>query len=624
MKLRAVENKARLAAALFVVALFLVIGLSLALYSQSRQELAAHRLKNGRIEAALLAARLPGRADDAALAHALRANDISGAAAIYSPGGEMIARASTLDHSREPFDSLLRGRAERPSVASEAGPSPGSAIAWSSGNFDVVEVSIEGGRSLVLAIPATATTPSLIVYLFSYQIIALIFGLGLAIFLIRLMLRPYRRIVEAAHGSPVRPSTARSESEFVVETFQALIDQLQDNERELARLHDLERKRAEKSERFNERLIANIPSGLVAINATGLVTSANVLAQEIFGALEPSGQAATVTANSNELHTLAIDYRAFFTDSPRLIELVGECLSRGSAFRREQVEVARTDGTTRHLGLSISPVIDFVHNVEGALCLMTDITEVLDLRERMKLQEGLANLGEMAAGLAHEFKNSLATIHGYIQLIDTEGKNPLSPAERHRTLDAMLSEIRLLASLITDFLNFARPQQLILSEVSLRSIIDDCVEEVRPSLAASGIRVVVRGRFAELAGDESMLRRAFVNLLRNGAEAIDEGSAERLIEVTGSIDIGTGRYAHVTIRDTGSGISPKDLPRIFIPFYTTKSRGYGIGLAIVQKILVVHGGDVFVEHSDEAGTTFHCRLPLFQAPSVKEKYQAVN
>jgi signal transduction histidine kinase len=165
---------------------------------------------------------------------------------------------------------------------------------------------------------------------------------------------------------------------------------------------------------------------------------------------------------------------------------------------------------------------------------------------------------------------------------------------------------------------------LILSQVSLRSVIDDCIDEVRPGLDASGITVAVRGRFADLAGDESMLRRAFVNLLRNAAEAIDPESGERLIEVTGSIDTGTGRYAHVTIRDTGSGISSKDLPRIFIPFYTTKSRGYGIGLALVQKILVVHGGDVFVERSDESGTVFHCRLPLFQAYPVKEKYQAVN
>ena len=95
----------------------------------------------------------------------------------------------------------------------------------------------------------------------------------------------------------------------MVETFQALIAQLQDNERELARLHELEKKRAEKSERFNERLIANIPSGLVAINSSGVVTSANVLAQEIFGAPEPGRQPAMATANSNELFSLAIDYR---------------------------------------------------------------------------------------------------------------------------------------------------------------------------------------------------------------------------------------------------------------------------------------------------------------------------
>ncbi|HYP25222.1 MAG TPA: ATP-binding protein [Blastocatellia bacterium] len=613
MKLRAVENKARLATALFVVALFLVIGLTLALYSQSRQELAVQRLRTARVEASLLAATLPDRVDDAALAGALQSSEIDGAAALYAPSGELVARASTLDRHREPESSWLGSR---------RGGRPNSSAAWTEQNFHIVEIPIQGRGLLVLARPVAGTTSPLIVYLFSYQIIALVFGLALAIILIRWLLRPYRRIVEAAQGSPVRPSAAKSESEFVVETFQALVGQLQENERELAHLHDLERKRAEKSERFNERLIANIPSGLVAISASGMVTSANVLAQEIFGAPEPSRQSAT--ANSNELYPLAVDYRSFFTAAPGLIGLVGECLSRGTAFRREEVDVIHPDGTSRHLGLSISPVIDSLHNVEGALCLMTDITEVLDLRERMKLQEGLAHLGEMAAGLAHEFKNSLATIHGYIQLFDIQGANPLTPEDRHRTLDAMMTEIKLLTSLITDFLNFARPQQLSLSQVSLRSIIDDCIEEVRPGLDAAGVSIEVRGRFADLAGDESMLRRAFVNLLRNAAEAIEPESEERLIEVTGSIDTGTGRYAHVTIRDTGGGISSKDLPRIFIPFYTTKSRGYGIGLALVQKILVVHGGDVFVERSDESGTVFHCRLPLFQASPVKEKYQAVN
>src|SRR5215208_177436 len=111
-----------------------------------------------------------------------------------------------------------------------------------------------------------ATSPS-IIYIFSYQIIALIFGLGLMFFIVRWLLRPYRRMVEAAQSSPIHASSAKSESEFVVETFQALVEQLQTKERELAQLHALERSRAERSERLSERLIASIPSGLVTVDS---------------------------------------------------------------------------------------------------------------------------------------------------------------------------------------------------------------------------------------------------------------------------------------------------------------------------------------------------------------------
>jgi two-component system sensor histidine kinase HydH len=107
-----------------------------------------------------------------------------------------------------------------------------------------------------------------------------------------------------------------------------------------------------------------------------------------------------------------------------------------------------------------------------------------------------------------------------------------------------------------------------------------------------------------------MLRRAFVNLFRNAAEAISSVAPVKLIEISGAVDRGGTRYAHVRIRDTGEGIPSENLQHIFIPFFTTKSRGYGIGLALVQKIVIAHSGSVSVERSDASGTTFHCRLPL--------------
>jgi len=459
----------------------------------------------------------------------------------------------------------------------------------------------------------------ILIYVFSYQIIALVLGIGLVFLLIRWLLRPYRRMVEAARGSPVRASSAISEGEFVAQTFQALVEQLQANERELAQLHELERRRAERSERFSERLIANIPSGLITIDSKGIVTSVNAHAMKIF-VNEPSTRSMQARQiHTGELLSPIVDYRSFFSSSPRMTAMISECLDKATTFRREEVALALPGGRARRVGLSVSPICDASQNVEGALCLMTDITEVIELRERMKLKDNLANLGEMAAGLAHEFKNSLATIHGYVQLLEAQSVGKASGADRRVTLDASLNEVRLLSKLVTDFLNFARPQDLNLVTVDLRSIVEACVREIRPQLTIHSIELTVEGEFPHLAGDESLLRRAFINLLRNAAEAIDPHSLKKAIVITGVIDSGPDRrYTHVRIADTGSGISPEDLPRVFIPFFTTKSRGYGIGLALVQKILVGHGGDVSVERSDSAGTVFDCRLPLLDpTPTVK-------
>jgi signal transduction histidine kinase len=174
--------------------------------------------------------------------------------------------------------------------------------------------------------------------------------------------------------------------------------------------------------------------------------------------------------------------------------------------------------------------------------------------------------------------------------------------------------------LVTDFLNFARPQQLTLAPVALGDLIEHCVDEARMRTAESGIGVETDGEFAEVAGDDSLLSRAFLNLIRNAIEAIDVSAPDKRIRISGSVDAGGDqRFAHVRVNDTGSGISNNDLPRIFIPFFTTKTRGYGIGLALVQKILVAHGGDVTVERSDTTGTTFHCRLPLLPPGKDVEK-----
>ncbi len=607
--------------AFFVLALLLTIGLSLALYSQARQDLINERLKRVELEASLLSTLLGANQVDrpeVLLLDFLHRIGFEGAAALFSENGELIAKVSTIDHAPEIKSYSLSPTPDRDGSTANRYSSPPTASRQENGT-DIVETSVAGGRVLVLARRSDDDTSPVIFYVASYQIVALVLAIGLVLLMIRWLLRPYHRMVEAARGSPVLATSTMSEGEFVVETFQALIEQLHDKEQELERLHALERNRADRSEKFSERLVANIPSGLVAIDARGLVTSVNMQASEIFGVTSVLGVRYNKETGSGALRSLSVDYHAFFRAAPRMIEMISQCLDEGTSFRRGEAEITDPDGRIRHLGLSISPIAYGQQSVEGALCLMTDLTEVIELRERMKAQENLANLGEMAAGLAHEFKNSLATIQGYVQLIQAQTVSDQSVAVSTRTLDATLNEVRLLGRLVTDFLNFAKPQQLNLDQVSLEEIIRESVAETLPILEEAGIKLRLTGEFASIPGDESLLRRAFVNLVRNAAEAIDTQSADKLIEISGSTDKGIGRrFAHIRVSDTGSGISPQDLTRIFIPFYTTKSRGYGIGLAIVQKVFIAHGGSVSIERSDGNGTIFSCKLPLSHIQNTVE------
>jgi signal transduction histidine kinase len=246
------------------------------------------------------------------------------------------------------------------------------------------------------------------------------------------------------------------------------------------------------------------------------------------------------------------------------------------------------------------------------LCLVTDLTEVTQLREQVALKNNLESLGEMAAGLTHEFKNALATLHGYAQLMQN-----LELQEHGRAAAAsLLQEVRSLSTMVTAFLNFARPQPLELTDVSLKEIVEDCATELKAFNDERHVTLIVEGDFPQVRADERMLRQAILNLLRNAAEAIDaldEGEAEvRRVTVQGSLaaDVAGKEWAHIEIRDTGAGVNEADLQRIFIPFFTTKSKGHGVGLALAHRVITDHGGTLAAANAPEGGALFTIRLPL--------------
>lgn len=407
--------------------------------------------------------------------------------------------------------------------------------------------------------------------------------------LLRIILRP------ASASLPSVPDTTGAE--FVVGSLQSLIDGLQVERAELSRLHNLERQRAAFVEEFNDLIVASIAGGLVVIEHTGYLVVANKQARLMF----------EKNVDEQELLARNIKYRDYFRAAPRLSELVHNCLKEGTTVVLEEFEALRPDGSPCLLAVTISPLKWRAQDnkAHGALSIITDLTEVMELRRRLRLQENLANLGEMSAGIAHEFKNSLATISGYGQLLQTITSEPSA----QNSARALVDEVKHLTQVVTDFLNFARPQQLQRLEFSIKEMLEDCCEAMAKKADSEGVTITMEGEFPTILGDPTLLRRAMLNLIDNGIEAMDAAAKVKAINIRGRVEPEESRLI-LEFGDTGAGIPSSDLAKIFIPFFTTKSRGYGIGLALVQKIFLAHQGSVTVSSQEGSGSTFICTLPL--------------
>ena len=449
--------------------------------------------------------------------------------------------------------------------------------------------------TLVALSPATRAERAPVLY--TVFVLTLVISIPSILLLPRWLLRPYRQLVDEAERAPVEPAgrgRARDESEFVLETFQEVVAQLRAKQRELERLSARAAERAATAEQFSERVVASLPSGLVAFNSEGRATVFNAPARTLLGV---------------EGRVEGEDFQTLLARAPELCEMVGRCLRTGELYRREEVFLRLDGGRARRLGVTVAPVDPSpAGGSRGVLCMLTDITEVAELREAVARKRNLESLGEMSAGLAHEFKNALATLHGYAQLLQNAA---LSEEARASSTAALLQEVRSLSEMVTSFLNFARPKTPDLGDVRLRELLDACAADLGALFGARRVALTIEGEFPEVRADERMLRQALLNLLRNAAEAIPDDAPGRRVHVTGSNEADdSGRFwARVEVEDTGTGIPDEDLQKIFIPFFTTKSKGHGVGLALAHRVATDHGGTLSAANSPNGGAVFTLRLP---------------
>jgi PAS domain S-box-containing protein len=383
------------------------------------------------------------------------------------------------------------------------------------------------------------------------------------------------KAIKVASGRGAARRESGGESAMLSMALQDALTKLKLQERAMAA-------RAEASERLADQIVEGLTSGLVVVDRGGIIQAINPAARRILGLAEGG-------AGSTFRHALK--------PASALSDLIAEALEGTSPIVRRTITLGGV--RPRHLGVTVSPITDSERNLQAAVCLFTDLTAVVELEEQLRLKEALARLGELTAGLAHEFRNGLATIHGYGRLLD-----PQSLPDPARTcVEGIRSETVALGEVVTNFLRFARPEQITLAPVDLQSVIVRAVGDV-PN---AGSAVTVEGPAASVNGDDVLLLRALSNLIRNSLEACaDAGISPR---ITIRTDV-TPTDAHVVVEDNGPGFTQESLRKVFQPFATTKANGTGLGLAIVQKVIVSHNGHISATNRAEGGAQFRLRLPL--------------
>jgi signal transduction histidine kinase len=401
--------------------------------------------------------------------------------------------------------------------------------------------------------------------------------------LVTLLVFAFLRFGAAVRDMKRQVHEGSAERAFVAGALQEAIGKLREQGREMTA-------RAESSERLNSEIVSSLTSGLLVVGLRGEVRMLNPAGRRLLR-LEQDGGAG--------------HFRALLREAAPVADVVEECLSTAQAVVRRSLTVRRRDHAHMHVGVTVSPLFDDKGALQGAVCLFSDLTAVVELEEQVRLKDSLARLGELTAGLAHEFRNGLATVHGYARLLDPAQMS----AEYGAYVQGIREETDTLGRVVNNFLNFARPVQLTLAPLRPEPLLRQACAEFEAEVKARGGQLTVSGDFATIEGDEVLLRQAVSNLLRNALEACAGLDSGPRIDVESRVDAG-GRQLRISVADNGRGIAPAAREKLFRPFFTTKDQGTGLGLALVQKIAVSHNGRVQASDREGGGAIFTLTLPL--------------
>ena len=359
------------------------------------------------------------------------------------------------------------------------------------------------------------------------------------------------------------------------------------------------------TDRFFRHLVFNLRAGVVAITDEGDLAAVNDIGYRVLGL--PPDPAHLGRPFADVLH-----------DCPEVCQVLQRAFDTDDLPNRAEMRLRKTG---RAIGYSLSRIHDDDGRLVGATLFFKDLTRVEQMEERDRLRDRLAALGEMAAAIAHEVKNPLASIEVMAGVLKRQLHDQPEALE---TLNDIIKESKLANAIVVEVLEFVRPIQLQVERAALDEILKDSITmaEAKMRRGVVSIRTDIASDVPALLADAHQLRQLFTNLLANAFEALGgEGHVDIRAELMpgeeepqGGLDPLPPQVA-VEVRDNGPGMGPDDLERIFSPFFTTKPQGTGLGLAIVRKVVDAHDGRITAVSAPGRGAAFKVTLPV--VPSVR-------
>lgn len=348
--------------------------------------------------------------------------------------------------------------------------------------------------------------------------------------------------------------------------------------------------------------MASVGDGLLAIDKDFKLIAFNPAAQELFGfswaQVERTG------------------FQEAFANNLLLINFMSKTLTEGASFLDHEGRLQDREGHTKEVSIKVSPLYNREGEIRGAVAVLRDVSKIKELEEVLKRADRLSNLGALSAGIAHEVKNPLSGIKGAAELLYEELASP-GPFEEY--FRVIFKEVDRLRVIVDQLLDLSRPSRSNLRPGNIHQALDHAYFLAREAVKNEDILTekIYDISLPEILGDQDQLVQVFLNLIKNALEAMKGGGKLTLTtratqEFTDSfpkLPKGPEHYLVVEIADTGPGLTSEQQEYLFTPFYTTKPKGTGLGLAVSLKLVEDHRGNIAVESREGEGTTFKVYLP---------------